>query len=168
MGSGLISRLPAFTAAPIDELLDLRGALTEPLSRYKRAVSRMSEKLAYRAFDEESAVEIDDLWRNEVDPALHDLREGLGDHGLVREVAKQMGLDLKTYVGALIGPGLWVGLDTYTSIQGVISAAVGIAPIVAATGQAAVAAHNARGEKRAAVEKHELFYLYEVERRLET
>jgi hypothetical protein len=128
----------------------------------------MAEKLAYRAFDEESAVEIDDLWRNEVDPALHDLRDGLGEHGLVREVAKQMGLDLKTYVGALIGPGLWVGLDTYTSIQGVVAAAAGIAPIAAATGQAVVAAHDARSDRRVAHEKHELFYLYEVERRLGT
>lgn len=168
VGSGLVSRLPAFTAAPIDELLDLRGDLVAPLSRYRRAVSKMAEKLAYRAFDDESAVEIDDLWRDEVDPALHDLREGLGEHGLVREVAKQMGLDLKTYVSALIGPGLWVGLDTYTSIQGVVSAAVGMAPVAAATGQAAINAHALRREQRAALEKHELFYLYEVERRLGT
>jgi hypothetical protein len=33
VGSGLVSRLPAFTAAPIDELLDLRGDLVTPLSR---------------------------------------------------------------------------------------------------------------------------------------
>jgi hypothetical protein len=168
VGSGFVTRLPAFTAAPVDELLDLRADLSTPLSRYRRAVSVMASKLAYRAFDEESAVEIEDLWRNEVDPALRDLREGFAEHGLVRELRRALALDLKTYVSGAAGPGLWMAMDDLTSLGGWIKAAGAAAPAAAVAAQGAFTAGYRRHDARRQLEKHELFYLYEAENRLGT
>lgn len=166
VGSGFVTRLPAFTAAPIDELLDLRADLADPLSRYRRAVSVMAGKLAYRAFDEESAVEIEDIWRNEVDPALRDLREGFAEHGLVRELSRTLLLDLKTYVSGAAGAGLWVAMEDLTSLSGVIRAVGAGAPAAAVAAQSVAASGYRRHDARRQLEKHELFYLYEVENRL--
>jgi hypothetical protein len=41
LGTGFLARLPAFPGAPMDELLDLRRDLGEPLGRYRRQVSRL-------------------------------------------------------------------------------------------------------------------------------
>ncbi|MBN1092727.1 hypothetical protein JKP75_09280 [Blastococcus sp. TML/M2B] len=166
VGSGFVTRLPAFTAAPVDELLDLRADLADPLARYRRGVSLMASKLAYRAYDEESAVEIEDLWRNEVDPALRDLREGFSEHGLVRELSRSLLLDLKTYASGLVGTGLWVAMDDLTSINGVIKAVGAAAPTAAVAAQGAASAAYRRHDARRQLSKHELFYLYEVENRL--
>src|SRR6266540_3766694 len=68
VGSGLVARLPALPEAPVDELLDLRQDLGPPLTRYRAAVSRLADKLAFRAFDSEFAAEIDDLWTRDVAP----------------------------------------------------------------------------------------------------
>jgi len=98
VGSGLVARLPALPEAPVDELLDLRQDLGPPLTRYRAAVSRLADKLAFRAFDSEFAAEIDDLWTRDVAPALVEIEEGFAEHGLVREVAKTLGAELKSMI----------------------------------------------------------------------
>jgi hypothetical protein len=46
LGTGFVARLPAFPPAPMDELLDLREVLDEPLGRYRRKVSPASSMAA--------------------------------------------------------------------------------------------------------------------------
>jgi len=61
VGSGLVARLPAFPQVPLNELLDLRRDLSDPLTRYRAAVSRLAGELTARSFDPEAVAEIDDL-----------------------------------------------------------------------------------------------------------
>ncbi len=159
VGSGLIARLPAFPQAPLDELLDLRSDLGDPLVRYRRAVMRLASKLRSRAFDVEAAVELDDLWHEEVAPVLVELEERFADHGLVREIARQLGEDLKSLIRE--GAALYVGLDRLTTVDAWISAtAAAAAPVAAAAAKGAAASHVVRRQ----LEEHDLFYLYSLQR----
>lgn len=161
VGSGLVARLPTLPDSPVDEILDLRRDLAVPLTRYRAAVSRLADKLAFRAFDPESATEIDDLWTREVAPALVEIEEGFAEHGLVREVAKTIGADLKTMIRE--GAALYVGLGTLTSLNKWIASTAAVAgPVAEAAARAATASRTARRELRG----RELYYLYEVNRRL--
>jgi hypothetical protein len=75
-------------------------------------------------------------------------------------------LDLKTYVSGAEGPGLWMAMDDMTSLGGWIKAAGAVAPAAAVAAQGAFTAGYRRHDARRELQKHELFYLYEVENRL--
>lgn len=77
LGTGFLARLPAFTSIPLDEVLDLRRDLDEPLGRYRRKVSRLRGDLRTGPFDQHIEAEVDAIWRNEVDPAIVEIRQAM-------------------------------------------------------------------------------------------
>jgi len=161
VGAGLVARLPSFPQAPVDELLDLRRDLSAPLVRYRAATSRLADRVATPAFDTAMAAEIDDLWTTDVAPALVEIGEGLTEHGLVREMARASMQNVRDLI--VSGSAIYVGLAAGTSVDGVAASTVAVGGAVAGT--AARAAVARRAERRG-VAAHELFYLYEVDRRL--
>lgn len=162
VGSGLIARLPAFPQAPLDELLDLRADLGDPLVRYRSAVGRLSQTLT-NPFGSDVASMIDDIWIRDVDPALLELRELLGDHSLVREVARSVGLDMKTAVATGTGAAIYIGFDRLAAVQGAIAAAVAASSVVS---QFAIGPIQQRAAARREASRHELYFLHQVDRRL--
>ncbi len=161
IGAGLIARLPVFPQARLDELLDLRADLSGALSRYRLAVVRISAKLRSRAYDEELSAEVDDLWHQELAPVLVELEDLLAEHALVREIARAAGRDLRTLVMA--GSALYVGLGQLANLEGWLTSAVAAAaPMM----HAAAAGALSRAEVRREVGRHELFYVFELNRRL--
>ena len=160
VGSGLISRLPAFPDAPMDELLELRSDLTNPLTRYRAAALDLSGQLSPVLGDELEA-QVDDLWAAKVAPALLEIEETLVDHSLVRELAKRATSDIRALLTG--GAGVYMGVTATASLPAAATAlagaALGAAPVV---GQSAWAS----AEARRSAQRHELFYLYETNRRL--
>ena len=161
VGSGLVTRLPAFPGVPLDEILDLRGDLAAPLGRYRTAVVRLSDRLQAGPFDRDLPDEIDDLWGAEVQPALDQIGDGLHDHGLVREIARSARQDVKTLIAE--GSALYVGLAGLASVNEWISATAGLAS--AAVGATAAGAHRSSAARKD-LRRSDLFYLYELDRRL--
>jgi hypothetical protein len=160
VGSGLISRLPAFPNAPMDELLDLRTDLAGPLTRYRASALDLSSHLN-PALGEELESQVDDLWAAKVAPALLEIEETLSDHSLVRELAKRATSDVKALLAG--GAGVYMGVTAAASLPAAATvlagAALGTAPVV---GQSAWTTADAQR----AAKRHELFYLYETNRRL--
>jgi hypothetical protein len=164
LGTGFLERhLPAFPGAPMDELLKVRKDLDEPLGRYRRKVSSLRTQLQTGPFDEHIGAEIEALWRNEVGPELKEIREAMADHALVREFLKAAGADISNVAKGTLAAGVGVfaanALDLGTTISTGIAAGSALAPT-------AVQAILARREGRAEARAHDLFYLYEVDRRL--
>lgn len=165
VGTGLISRLPAFPEVPLDELLDLRIDLAEPLSRYRRAASTMGDALELDAFDEESGAEVDDLWRSSVAPTIEELREELGHHSLVREVARSATTDIRTIITGLSGPAVVVGLKDVLDLDVWTIAAAAILTGGTAAHHLARAAIE-HGTVRRNVRRNDLFYLVALNERI--
>lgn len=165
VGTGLITKLPAFPHVPIDELLDLRGDLEEPLARYRKAASELGQGLTLEAFDPESSAEIDDLWRFSVAPTIEDLREELGHHSLVKEVARSATTDIKTLITGAAGPAVYIGLKDVWDLN-----AWAIATAAAISGGTAVhhlvkgALEHSKAQREVAQEG--LFYLVALDKRL--
>jgi hypothetical protein len=166
VGSGLVTRLPAFIDPPMAELLDLRRDLQAPLTAYRAAVAKMADRLTTKVYEPESAAELDDLWISDVEPALVRMREELAQHGLVRELAREAAVGPDVLVRAATGPGTYIGLDAVSSLSGWAAAAAGAATGAAALGQMAAGAAQRGREARARTEQHDLFYLFELDRRL--
>jgi hypothetical protein len=164
LGTGLVAQLPTFTDAPMDELLDLRRDLDEPLGRYRRKVSHLRGELRTGPFDEHIDAEIEAVWRTEVDPALKEIRQAMADHGLVREQLEAFGADLSEFVnGSWLRAGLVIFsanvFDLSTAVAASLTAGSAVAPTVV---KGLLARQRGRSETRA----HDLYYLYEVDRRL--
>lgn len=161
VGSGLVARLPAFPDAPLDELLDLRDDLTGPFGRYRAAVVRLTDRLHAGPFDDDLSAEMDDLWSTDVQPALDDMGEGMQQHGLVQEIARAARKDARTLLAE--GAGLYVGLSQLASVNDWLSGTVGAAGAALAAG---ALGHERAGAARDELRRNDLFYLYEVDRRL--
>lgn len=164
LGAGILSRLPAFTAAPIDEVMDMRKDLDEPLGRYRSKVSQLRGNMQTEPFDQHIHAEVDAIWRSEVDPAIAEIRHAMADHSLVRELLKSAGTNVSDFArGVAMPAGLTVWsanmLDVGTAVAAGLSGVAAVAPTI--TG-----ALLKRQEGRASARSHDLYYLYEVDRRL--
>ena len=160
IGAGLIARLPAFPEVPLDELLDLRADLSDPLMQYRVAANRMS-KASGLTIGPDSRARLDDLWINEVEPAIRTIKDQMHDHGLPRELARSFGQDIQTYLTEATTLGL--GFGTLTDIAGWANAIVAVG---APGAHATFKSWQASGEGKAAARRSDLFYLYEARRRL--
>lgn len=165
VGTGLITKLPAFPQVPLSELLDLRGDLDEPLARYRRASNTLGQGLSLDAFDPESAAEVDDLWRFSVLPAIEDLREELAHHSLVREVARSATTDIKTLITGLSGSAVYVGLKDVVDLD--VWAIAAAAAITGGTGiHHLVKGAIERESTHRRIKKNDLFYLVALDQRI--
>lgn len=164
LGTGILARLPAFPSAPLDEIVDLRNDLHEPLIRYRRKVSHLRGELQTGPFDQHIEAEVDSVWRNEIDPAIVEIRQAMADHGLVREILRSISGNLGDFVtGIGLPAGLTVFsanmLDLNTALSTGLTGAAAAAPTIAK-------AVNSRQAGRAEARAHDLYYLYEVNRKL--
>ncbi len=167
LGTGLVSRLPAFTGPPMDELLDLRRDLGEPLGRYRRKVSHIRSELRSEPFDEHIEAEIDAVCRTEVEPAIGEIRQAMADHGLVKEQLKAFAGDLGDFVkGRSIPTGLTIFSANVLDIGDVLAMGLNAAGAGMAVAPAVAKGLLARADGRAKAKSHDLYYLYEVNRRL--
>lgn len=160
IGAGFVARLPAFTEAPMDELLDVRSDLDGTLTRYRAAVSRFSVDLP-RALGKDLDQEVEHLWETNVNPALVELDELLHQHAFVRELARLGGLDVAKYMA--YATGMYVGLGAASDLGQVAASIASAAPGVVEASTRALLGRNAGS---AEARRHELFYLHEVDRRI--
>lgn len=84
--AGLMGNLPHLSGAPLDQVVSLRTKLHDPLTRFRSAVSNMSAHFSSEIYDESLALEIQLAWRQEVAPALLEIREVLQEEGLLRSL----------------------------------------------------------------------------------
>lgn len=155
-GSGLAARLPAFADSSVEDILMARDDLADPLGRYRRSVVQLSGQLASDAFDPAVEHELDDMWRDEVAPALADLRADLGAHSISRSFVRSIAEDPKAVVTA---GSLWFGVGMVAGAPEVVSAAAGVSGLAVSS-----VLRTLRG--RDDVKKRDLYYLLEINERL--
>lgn len=105
LGAGFVARLPAFPEAPMDELIDLRGELDGPLTRYRGAIAKFSVGVP-RMLGRDLQFEVGHLWEQEVAPALEEIDDLLHQHTYVRELARTALQDIGRYL--IEGAGVFV------------------------------------------------------------
>jgi hypothetical protein len=159
LGAGFVARLPAFTEAPMDELLDLRGELDAPLTRYRGAVAKFSATIP-RMVGRHLDYEVGHLWEQEVAPALEEIDALLHEHTYVRELARHALQDVGKYL--IEGATVFVGLGAASDVGAVAAGLAGTVP-----GVAEVSARALLGQRAgtASARRHDMFYLYKVNKR---
>lgn len=164
LGTGFLSNLPAFPQAPMEQLLEVRGELEDPLRRYRRKVTDLRSHMLTDAFDKNADAEVHAIWRTEIDPAVSDIRKAMADHALSRELLREGGQDISQFVTGPILGGLAVIAANALDVNAALTAALGVGT---ASLPAVTRAFSARKKGRDAAKAHDLYYLYAVGKELQ-
>jgi hypothetical protein len=163
-GTGLLERLPAFPEAPMDAILETRTELAGSLIRYRRGVIHLSAKLLSGPLEPALKAEVDDLWRDEVQPTLVSLRTELSLTRLAKDAALNLATDAKALVSGAAGVGVFFGVGAVDDLARWSTAAAATAGSF--TLQSATQSIRAAAQSRKAARNHDLYYLLAANDRL--
>jgi len=156
-GTGLMERLPAFPEAPMDAILKTRSELAESLVRYRKGVIDLSAKLISGPLESALQTEVDDLWRDEVQPTLVSLRKDLSMTRLAQDAAFNLATDAKALVSGAAGVGVFFGVGSVANLTQWSTAAAATAGGFVI--QSATQSVRAAAASRQAARTHDLYYL---------
>lgn len=159
-GAGLVAHLPAFPNTTIGAVLEARTDLATPLAHYRAGVKRLNDRLVTGPFDPGYQSEVDEMWRDEVAPVVDRLRDDLSKTRLAYDAATNLAVDIKSVMGAGL---VFFGVDTFTNVHELAAGAAAATPVL---GKALASAHKEATVRKGGVERHEFFYLLELDKRL--
>ena len=157
MASDLLRRLPLFEKATVQEILDIRRELENPLIRFRGAVIHMSEGIRSAAWDEDFPSDAGMAFRKEVEPAILEIEEAVQDNGSLSSLL------LKDVRPGDWATGLGVMLSTLAGLPDVASVLLGSGTTA---GMTARGAYKEWREDRKNIESNHMFFYYETRERL--
>ncbi len=111
LAADLLSRLPLFDEASIDEIMEIRRTLDGPLVRFRGAVVRLADTIESLPWDEDFTSEADILFVRDVAPAVEEIRDAVVSDPLLARLAcsavsKPIPAASGSVFGILIAPAL--------------------------------------------------------------
>jgi hypothetical protein len=147
--AALMSRLPIFPGATIDEVLELRDDIAPYTIEFRKTVDDASFQID--VLDEDFGNQVAELWRTKVAPAVQELRNEVNTSDRLKYLRPATGHGL---VIAAIGSAVnLAGLGPVATIGVVVAGA-------------ALSARAQQIEFVAQMQKRPFWYLYEIERQL--
>lgn len=153
--AAFMSRLPAFPAATVREILDIRNELREPLVRFRAAMIEVTQTLGARSFEGGFAGEVEQIYVEKVGPTLLEIGEAVQENRYIRELLGEATTDMKTILTGVLTFGLTRTSDMAPLIAGGAAAATA----------AVTAAWNTAAERRRIRQQH-FYLLYETQQLL--
>ena len=145
-------------ASSFDEVLDVRRALEGPLARFRGEVSKLSDGMRTQGWDEDFAVDAEDVFVREVAPAVREIEDGRAQPG------PEDAPDAR-HPGAGVGPSVGLGMLAYSLVSLPELASLAVTGTVGL----AAAVRNERVEHAEAmreIQVHRLYFYREAGRRL--
>jgi hypothetical protein len=150
-----MSRLPTFPAASIKEILDIRDELRAPLIRFRAGMVGLTRMLTAAAYEKPFSGEVEQVYVEQVAPALAEISEAVKDNKYLRELLGEAITDMKTIATAV----LTLGITRTASLTPLIAGGA------AAATAAMTAAWNTAAENKRIRRQH-FYFLYETQRLL--
>lgn len=156
-GTGFIERLPAFPDASMESVLEARDELADARGTYRATVGRFSARLTSDALDASLPHEIDEMWMDEVRPAVDTLRSTAVATRAANETGKALLSEHATPAKITLAISALGDLTNHIPTTGAI-----------ALGGAGLATEAIRQtfKARSAKRNHELVYLADLGKRL--
>jgi hypothetical protein len=159
LAADLLGRLPDFSDATMDEVLDIRDRLDPYLRKFRGALSRFSEKIKGAAWDEDFLMEAEAIYHGEVAPAVQAIEEAAAENSILAAVGRGIAKP-----GEILKAG---------GVLGFVLAQSGVVPQLAAAGIGGGfglthAILSDLQERNCAIEGNELFFYYKAGRLLDS
>ena len=159
LAAGFLNRLPAFPDATVDEILDVRKDLEDPLIRFRGAMVAFATELSESAFGDELGGEIQDLWFAKVAPHLADLKERVAENHALRQLAG-LAVDSKTGATASIASVSTIGFEALRQPEHLPALLAATVPAVLG---ATLAAEVRRRKVAREIRRDSLYLLYRAD-----
>jgi hypothetical protein len=161
LSDNLIQKLPSFDLAKVDEILDIKKELSNPLIRFQSKVLSYSETIQSVPWDDDFETECLLLYAKDVAPALLDIEEMSKDSGFLRNLGKSLVTDesfLKSASGLIVEIA---AAGVLASFSDVVSADKAILATGGAWAISKVAsAYNSYKETKKEISKKDLYFYY--------
>lgn len=163
-----IQKLPSFSEASMDELIDIKNELSKPLTRFRGKMLEYSESIQSMPWDTDFESECELLYNKEVVPALLEIEESTKDGSFIKNLGRKF----------LTDEGVWRstgGLVVSIAAGGVISAfnnAISSDTAMLVTGGAYAAtqiasAYEEYTANKREIERKDLYFYYKAGRLLD-
>ncbi|MEA4899422.1 MAG: hypothetical protein VB115_14430 [Christensenellaceae bacterium] len=86
IADNLLAKLPTLDFAPIDEIMDIRNELREPLVRFRKELSLYADTITSVPWDQDFSYECDSLYHQKVAPTVLDINESIRENSFVRNL----------------------------------------------------------------------------------
>ena len=159
----IIQRLPAFETASIDEILDIRKELEDPLVRFRGKMLSYTQDIQLMPWDEDFQSECSILYEKEITPAVLEISELTQENSILKNLGEEFVSDgqfMKSAGGLIVSIA---AAGVIPSLTDAISTDVSIIGTAAAFGATKVAAaYNKYASKKKEIEKKDMFFYYKA------
>lgn len=154
LAADLLMRLPAFEAATVDEILEIRKALERPLVRFRSGIIEFSESISHAPWDEDFDQDAEDVFRGRVEPAVLEIEDAINSDPFLQELTGNL---LNKPLLASTTSGLGLLMASLNDFPQIWATGVGLAAGVALT---AWAAARERRERHQEIENRQMYFYY--------
>ncbi len=172
--AAFMDRLPTFENATIQEILDIRDELSDPLVRFRSAISRISVQLDGGPHTDAFSAGVEQIFVNDIQPALLEIHERIKDNTSLERLAWNLPKELGWIAGGVLSAIVSQTLDFPQLAAGMppvsISEALFVAGSATSLGKLATWAGAQVSEKHTeskAIGRMDLYFLYRTAHLLE-
>jgi hypothetical protein len=156
LAARLITDIPSFPTASVDEIVDIRERVEPHLKRFRAAVADLESTLETDVLAEDFSAAVEELKLQQVDPAIEELHESLSEEGLGKKAVRATPT-MATSVLAL-GAAVAVGAPDIA----------GAAAVAAGASTASAKEYLDISQREAGRKKNRFFLLFDVDRALKS
>lgn len=156
----LLARLPSFDQASIDEIIDIRRELDNPLTRFRGAIIKFSEQIRSASWDEDFASDAETVFHRDVKPAVLEIEEAVKSNRYLASLLRKL-VD-KPFV-LPVGSAIVLILSNISSLPGEIAISIG-AGVAAMT--VVYDAFEEWKQKKQAIERNTMYFYYRAGKRI--
>jgi len=157
--SQLMNRLPCFEVASLDEIIDIRSALSKHLIRFRTIIFEFSDEIELNIWDDEFEYEVNKKYFQKIEPVILEIEEAIEENTYLKTIISKA-IEQKVITSPLIGLSI-TGLNNFQSF---LPAALGV---VTGLAQLAITTNLEVKRKNKQIEGNQLFFYYKAGKLLE-
>jgi hypothetical protein len=156
----LLARLPSFEQASIDEIIDIRTELDNPLTRFRGAVIKFSDQIRSASWDQDFTSDAETVFHKEVKPSVLEIEEAIKSNRYLDSLLRKF-VDKPLVLPA--GSAIALTLSKTSSLPDEIGLSLG----VGVSGMTIVYdAYKEWKEKKQAIERNSMYFYYQAGKRI--
>lgn len=168
VSDNLLQRLPSFDSVPVDEIIDIRKELSDPLIRFRSKLIAYTENIRSMPWDDDFEYNCSILYHKEIAPAVLEIDELTRENSFVKNLFGTVAVDeefSKLTGGLIIGVAAAGVLPSFTQTFSADTAMLTTAGALAATKIAA--AYREYQKKKKEISKQDLYFYYKAGKLME-
>lgn len=153
----LLSKLPLFDDATIDEILDIRRELDRPLIKFRSAIIKFSKDISSAAWDKDFPMESEQIFREYVEPSVLEIEDGFKSNKLLLRLIPD--LADKPIQPAVASSVLGFALSQSHTIPDILAVGLGLTAGVATS---VLRTYSEWAQRNQSIQANQLYFYYKA------